>query len=505
MSTRILVGDCRDRLKELPDESVHCVVTSPPYWGLRDYGLVTYEGGREDCSHQFDLHKSRKMSDDKQSTSLGSRSRTKGSCIHCGAVKVSLGIGLEPTFDEHLANLVDVFREVYRVLRKDGTVFLNYGDAYCSIGHKKSHSGYGTTGLAGGKAQEHSPTRRENNASTLGLKHKDLMMMPARVAMALQADGWWLRSEIIWHKPNPMPESATDRPTSAHEKIFLLSKSGDKLFWMHRSFPGVRDKPEPDYVYRLWEKVNGRRVLKKEIPAEPDGWRDDENWQRVNLWVGHDYFYDAEAVRVPAIRAGCIAGGDPNRMKDSGAGAHITNTARMRSTPVSSRANLRNVWTIATHSFKEAHFATFPPKLVEPCIKAGTSEHGVCAECGAPWVRVVDKELVLGSSRPSGVLNGADSNDQGSNRARDGHVGGGSHYDVTTTGWVPTCECDAATVPARVLDPFGGAGTVGLVAQRLKRDATLIEISTEYASMSARRIKDDCPPLLADQHPVKVV
>ena len=166
MSVQILVGDCLTLLRGLPAESVHCVVTSPPYWGLRSY-------------------------------------------------KGELGmIGLEPTFDKHLANLVEVFREVRRVLRKDGTCWLNYGDAYaanrgCQVTDNK-HVGVGNT---------------KGSRVTDGFKPKDLMMMPARVALALQADGWWVRSEIVWHKPNPMPESCTDRPTSAHEKLYLLSTS----------------------------------------------------------------------------------------------------------------------------------------------------------------------------------------------------------------------------------------------------------------------------------------
>ena len=129
-----------------------------------------------------------------------------------------------------------------------------------------------------------------------GLKAKDLLMMPARVALALQSDGWWLRSEIVWHKKNPMPESVTDRPTSAHEKLFLLTKSGDKLFWTHPTMPFVRSQPEPDYVWR-------HKETKEERATAPDGWvwgDPDSEWTRVNLWLGHDYFYDAEAVRVAA-------------------------------------------------------------------------------------------------------------------------------------------------------------------------------------------------------------
>ena len=171
MSVRILVGDAITRLRDIPDNSVHCCVTSPPYWGLR-----SYKGGEG-------------------------------------------MIGLEPTFEEHLDNLLQVFREVRRVLRKDGTCFLNYGDRYASGNGKMSWSASGT------------PVRgSERRAAVAGYKPKDLMMMPARVALALQADGWWIRTENIWAKPNPMPESATDRPTSAHEKVFMLTKAANYFY-----------------------------------------------------------------------------------------------------------------------------------------------------------------------------------------------------------------------------------------------------------------------------------
>ncbi len=333
---RILVGDCLELLSTLPEESVHCVVTSPPYWGLRDYGM-------EDA------------------------------------------IGLEPTFEEHIETLVTVFREVRRVLRKDGTCWLNCGDSYAGGGR-------------GGNPADSSHRKQATNRGSLippspvsnGLKPKDLLMMPARVALAFQADGWWLRSEIIWHKPNPMPESVRDRPTSAHEKVYLLTKSAR-------------------------------------------------------------YFYDAEAVRVPMAeatlshgqwktgprarhRANCnesaAAWNPPKSDKQRGhsrrhAGFNDRWDALSKEGQQATGANLRNVWTIPTFGFPGAHFATFPTKLVEPCIKAGCPEGGT------------------------------------------------------------------------VLDPFGGAGTVGLVADRLGRDAILIELNPDYAQMAERRIHGDAP-LLAD-------
>ena len=410
-------------------------------------------------------------------------------------------IGLEPSFEEHLENLVQVFREVRRVLRKDGTLWLNYGDAYAS---NKQSGGASPDGERRGRADTalaHGVTRRAEGS---GLKPKDLMMMPARVAMALQADGWWLRSEIIWHKPNPMPESVTDRPTSSHEKVFLLSKSGSSLFWTHREFPGVRTQPTPDYVYR-------NRDTGVENPVEPSNWRellsrDDPKkkaWRRVNLWVGHDYFYDAEAVRVVAkypdgpnspqsIKSPYGQGFSRRAAEDDlrtpkdidGRGARLGRAPGWRkSTEQPSGANLRNVWKIATHSFKEAHFATFPPKLVEPCIKAGTSEKGVCSECGSPWVRVVERST--------------DGPCRTRNRREVGRESTEGSFPQTvrreTAGWSPTCDHEADPIPATALDPFSGVGTVGLVAQRLGRSSVMIELSEEYAEMARDRIAQDMP------------
>ena len=379
MTVRIMVGDALSQLAELPDESVYCVVTSPPYWGLRAY-------------------------------------------------KGDPGmIGLELTFDEHLENLVEVFREVCRVLHNDGTLWLNYGDAYC--GYKGDN--YPNADPSKSRLQKKSAVASSHSIGTpqsTSFKPKDLMMMPARVVMALQADGWWLRSEIIWHKPNPMPESCTDRPTSAHEKMFLLTKSAR-------------------------------------------------------------YFYDAEAVRVGNTPGSAewlrnANGTDTARRDES---ATDSSMAAWHSKQPTNGANLRNVWSIPTFSYSEAHFATFPPALVEPCIKAGTSAHGVCGECGAPWVRDVDISGGGGNKGCNATV------PDGTSRINAYKALGGGTYQANhiTTGWSPSCDHDASTIPATVLDPFAGAGTVGLVADRLQRDAILIEISPDYAAMARRRIEAD--------------
>ena len=454
MTVRIMIGDALSQLARLPDESVHCVMTSPPYWGLRAY-------------------------------------------------KGDPGmIGLEPTIDAHLENLIAVFREVRRVLRSDGTLWLNYGDAY-DHGTSAKHSGSTGTGVGWWDKASEVDAKRVN----AGLGARQLLMMPARVAIAVQADGWWLRSEIIWHKNNPMPESCRDRPTSAHEKVFLLSKSGDALFWTHPRERGVRTQPEPDYYWR-------NRKTHEETDVEPPNWRElvDENgkriWARINRWRGHDYFYDADAVRVP-FKPQSLARlaqstfdnqtGGPKDTKD-GNRSHRRALENQKANGTTT-ANLRNVWTIPTHSYSEAHFATFPPALVKPCIKAGTSAHGVCGECGAPWVRKGEKRLVpTAKAAKRGIIDArdhaADPNDSGANRQKDGHLPG-HRNEFTTTGWSPTCDHDILAVRAICLDPFAGSGTVGLVADRLQRDAILIEISPEYAAMAQRRIEADAGGLFS--------
>ena len=308
MSVRILIGDALTRLRDLPNESVHCCVTSPPYWGLRDYGV---EGQ----------------------------------------------IGLEPSQEAYVARIVAVFAEVRRVLRPDGTCWVNLGDSYNAAGRV----GHGTRiGYKQGTSRASACGEDSPRPSAVGLKPKDLVGIPWRVAFALQADGWWLRSDIIWHKPNPMPESVTDRPTKAHEYVFLLTKS-------------------------------------------------------------ERYAYDADAI------AEIDTGRNPGNVSHNGTTAYESGDDHHRTKGgllnIGAREfrNARSVWTIATQPFRGSHFATMPPALAERCIKAGCPAGGT------------------------------------------------------------------------VLDPFGGAGTTGLVADRLQRNAVLIELSPVYAEMARARIQGDAP------------
>jgi DNA modification methylase len=375
----LIQGDCRDVLKTLESESVHCCVTSPPYWGLRDYGVASQ-------------------------------------------------IGLEPTPELWVAALVGVFREVRRVLRKDGILWLNLGDAYASAWPCQRRNVIGTGSLENGK-REARPPRLPG-----GLKDKDLIGLPWRLAFALQADGWWLRSDIIWAKPNPMPESVTDRPTRSHEYLFLLTKSAT-------------------------------------------------------------YFYDADAIRETHSALGRVPGNKSRFYVDRDpqhAASHKMRPSDEQSFHPAGR-NRRTVWEIATQPTPEAHFATFPEALVEPGVMAGTSECGCCPECGAPWARVTEKERTLqGNSAKAGrsaeQING--SGKWAGHQEGNKNLKSGPCIDVQTIGWAPTCvhpHREKELQPALVLDPFAGSGTVMRVASRLGRRSIGIELSAEYVETIARK------------------
>jgi DNA modification methylase len=327
----VLNGNCLDVLSELPKQSVNTCITSPPYYGLRDYQTAEWKGGDDNCEHTIS-HYSDNLKPEVDRPFRGNRS----ACIKCGAIRKDSQLGLEETPEEYVENMVAVFREVRKVLRDDGTVWLNLGDSY------------GT--------------------------EKQLQGIPWRVAFALQADGWYLRQDIIWHKPNPMPESVKDRCTKAHEYIFLLSKN-KKYYYdndaIREPHTWEESKPRPSGMERNAQKYRSK----------------------VNYGGGGSGF-----------------AGHSGSLKADGTSLNHPDGR-----------NKRSVWTVTTKPFKDAHFATFPPDLIKPCILAGCPEDGT------------------------------------------------------------------------VLDPFGGSGTTGVVANRYGRNAILIELNDEYAEMSRNRIYNDSP------------
>lgn len=460
MSIRLLSGDCREMLRSLPDRSVQMCVTSPPYFGLRDYGTGTWSGGDPECAHSV----GGQVQDNKAPGAITSGVRPgvdAWTCRHCGATRTDSQIGLEPSPDAFVAEMVAVFREVRRVLRDDGVLFLNLGDSYATSG---GHTSVGVTTAREGRANLDAQNMVKGYRPTSGpIKPKDLIGIPWMVAFALRADGWWLRSDIIWHKPNPMPESVTDRPTTSHEHVFLLTKSSQYFFDAEAiaepSSPNTHLRLSQDLANQIGSfranggaKTNGpMKAVGKKASAPGSG-------------IKHNTSYDA---------AVCL--------------------------PVASR-NSRTVWTISTHSFSEAHFATFPPELAERCVKAGTSERGCCSACGAPWERVITKgEPDLEHKRVSGGDSSGEYRGQ-SIKDHDAH-GVQNASDVKrrilegmrekTYDWIPTCSCDAAVVPCAVLDPFAGAFTSMLVADRLQRNGIGIELNPTYVAMAERRLRTD--------------
>jgi DNA modification methylase len=365
-------------------------------------------------------------------------------------------IGLEATPDAYIARMVKVFREVRRVLRDDGTLWLNMGDSYATAGgDDRTGSSDGATGRG----------ERPDERRRCGIRPKSLLGIPWRLALALQADGWILRQDIVWHKPSPMPESVRDRCTKAHEYIFLLTKRPSYYF----NPDAIAEPLAESSVDRLSQDVDAQRGSDR-VPGKTNG---------TMKAVG----------RMPPI------GGIKHAANGFHGGEHTTYSGNRPEWTRASR-NRRSVWRIAPAGFKEAHFATFPPELPRLCISAGTSEHGCCAACGAPWRRKVEKRLVK-RPRPNDLVK------------RTGEAGTGNSCANTvagvsreTVGWEPTCDgraCRAMidagkppdVVPCTVLDPFSGAGTTVMVADRLGRNGIGIELNPDYAAMARRRIRDD--------------
>ena len=442
----ILNGDCIEMMLSLPDNSVDTCVTSPPYWGLRDYGgggkvwgpPECIERGEGDTSHEWEGYTRPSENTRNNNNSLQLKSaywepQDQAHCKHCNAWFGQLG--LEPNIEQYVKNMVEVFSHVHRILKPEGTLWLNLGDSYAS---GKSRYSTKEQSIVGGERNDAKLGDLQNGKracvkSHPVLKDKDLVGVPWRVAFALQEAGWWLRQDIIWAKPNCMPESVKDRCTKNHEYMFLLTKSHKYYF----------DN----------EAIKENTVKKADKRQSAFTYADNEEWAK-----------DKDASRISKAKG----------------------IAEARTKNYAKR-NKRSVWWISPKPFPEAHFAVFPIELIEPCILAGTSAYGCCSKCGSAWERIISKPKLP-------KVDDSEIDRYGTGKAGVHRKVGQKYADWRvnnpdiTTGWKPTCECNADVVPAVVFDPFGGSGTTAIAAIKHGRNATLTELSEEYVALARRRI-----------------
>jgi DNA modification methylase len=507
----IYTGDVLEVLRTMPDESVHCVVTSPPYWGLRDYGVAGQ-------------------------------------------------IGLEKTPEEYVTKMVEVFREVRRVLRGDGTLWLNLGSSYAS-GDRSTYR-CGASDNKGHLIQNDMP----RPGTPPGFKPKDMIPIPWMVAMALQADGWYLRQDIIWDKGNPMPESVRDRCCKSHEYVFLLSKSaryyfdaeaikedasgsenlGSQIQYIGEGAGGSaslllfgeRSEDEESVSQEIRTDAGAKRTLstsgqearegikvqrahapilaerKREDDESREGQAIREDGQGTILETqDRDQAQASDQNSRLHADSATVAGDQgeiseslrllPKEISTSGNGSRHTaiegreaysaerstglpNVQRQERQPA--KRTKRSVWHINCEPYPNSHFATFPRKLVQPCILAGCPEHA-CPDCGAPWVKEVEREYAATDRDPppnKGRLRAF--GEMASGMTASGFIPNRKYMDHIGPEY-PTCACGLAPIGGIVLDPFGGSGTTAEVALEYGRRAILIELKPEYVELAKKRLR----------------
>ena len=445
----LYLGDVRAYLRAMPTRSVHCVVTSPPYWGLRDYGTATWEGGSTNCDHSSARVAGRAESVVSAACQVQANNPHAGfatyrrSCPTCGANRVDMQLGAEtsPDCGTHgqaqcgacfVCSMVGVFREVYRVLRDNGTLWLNLGDSYSSGGNVPGGS---EKQRRNAEAQRSSAPRRK-----IDIPPGNLVGVPWRVALALQADGWVLRQDIIWAKKSPMPESVQNRCTKSHEYVFLFAKQQQGYYC---DMEAIKEEGQPS------------SVRKNAKPHNEDSRKD-----------GTVY-------------------GKESHASGTRTGTNLCNAYSGVDFSVIGR-NKRSVWTVASHGYPGAHFAVYPTKLIEPMILAGTSECGCCAACGAPYERVVVNTTVPRTAGGGhfGRVDPPNGWDMDSKLGQ--HRQCAEDSCCNTIGWRKVCGCRTdEVVPAIVLDPFVGSGTTVATAVLLGRAGVGIDLSETYLRENA--------------------
>jgi len=535
---QILCGDCVEVMQTWPADSIDLVVTSPPYWGLRSYGkeTVLVWGGDSTCNHDFSKpappprqrskndivnQKSKQAYKDNPSAYDSTESSF---CSKCGAWLGSLG--LEPHPQLFIDHLVEICREIKRVLKPTGTFWLNLGDSYCS-GHGNINEDFNKRigNASGMRKQEHKrPSITPTKSNWLQPKQK--LMIPSRVAIALQHDGWILRSDIIWHKVNHMPSSVKDRLTCAYEHIFLFAKQRRYYF----DLDSIRVPHSASTIQRITQpnvmnQQGGEKQIalrgKKKSPKDRGSRSADmvkslaenyEEWyfeeREKKSW--HDHEHDEtmgfgqqkrgfKVKNIPHPRG--KNPGDIWEVEEKKLTKHDIAVGRIGNfsytDPLHTKEyhpkgkNPGDLWRIPTMPFKGAHFSTFPPKLIEPIVKAGCPRW-ICSRCGKPRERISKTEHVKSPVHGDGSIMGR--RDGGDNLT---HYNGLPRVNAVhhTVGW-SDCGCEEANwVGGIVLDPFAGSGTALRVARKLGRRFIGIEINSEYAEMARQRVRGKYKPV----------
>jgi len=429
---KIIQGNCLNVLKTIPDNSVDCCITSPPYWGLRDYGTAKWEGGDINCTHESARVKTRfdyELSD-KQKGNKGTDVKIYKDTCECGATKTDEQLGSEKHFKDFVNNLCNVFDEVQRVLKPTGTCFINLGDTYGGSGSGTTKNADTSKYVENSKQVYVLPNGTSKASQFRGTAmNKSLCMIPERFAIEMIDRGWCLRNQIIWHKPNQMPSSAKDRFTVDFEKVFFFVKNPVGYYFEQQLEPYT--KP-------------------------------------MDRWGGNDLDANGKSEW------------------DEGTGQSSYRKRNMR--PNEDGKNMRTVWSINTEPNSEAHFATYPQRLVERMVKAGCPEF-VCNKCGKARENITERTGYNKEGWSKAKKDG-NKNIQGSqSMIRDGN-GRAGNVKVEIVG-LTDCGCNEGFSPGIVLDPFFGSGTTGIYARKSNRNFIGIELNPEYIKIAENRLKKE--------------
>jgi len=509
ITNKILCGNVLAELRKFPDECVDTIITSPPYWGLRNYGesTKTIWDDDPDCDHKWIGRRVSLLHENRQG--LGRQGRPSAAktgkflyphgyhydltnfCEKCGAWYGQLG--LEPNLEMFIHHLLQIVAELKRILKPTGVMFWNHGDAYASTGTLRFDSN-----KYGGKSGLHSGRARTNNYIA-----KCMLLQNHRLAMQMiDEQGWILRNIIIWYKPNHMPASVTNRFANAYDSVYMLVKNTSPQYYYNEKTMSMADhKPthltkNSDWKYRICPKCNGKGRIKTQRRYKKCPRCKSTGKVKYSLWHSLDYWFDLGAVRAPhsvstlkRLKYPTSPYGDGGK----GIGCKMTGTNKGKVGRIMleldpSGKNPGDVWTIPTQAFSGAHFATYPEKLIEPMIKSSCPEW-ICNKCGKPRVRIKKtKYIVAGGKNLHSKGLSHDAIKAMRNPGPAGMKLGRAFAQHYTIGWTD-CQCNTGWHPGVVLDPFMGSGTTGLVAKKHGRNYIGIEINPDYVEMAKERIR----------------